>query len=83
MKLVSSPANDLCRYPVLSATDVKTSKILLIVVVALHAGLAIAIKILFFAHASPAIKDGSAGSPPDPMGDSERAKAGGRMLFGM
>jgi len=36
-------------YPVLSATDVKTSKILLILVVALHAGLAIAIKILFFA----------------------------------
>ncbi|GME42347.1 hypothetical protein GTA08_BOTSDO10361 [Neofusicoccum parvum] len=40
-------------YPVLSATDVKTSKILLIVVVALHAGLAIAIKILFFAQGSP------------------------------
>ena len=37
------------RYPVLSATDVKTSKILLVAVVALHAGLAIAIKILFFA----------------------------------
>lgn len=36
-------------YPVLSATDVRTSKILLIVVIALHAGLAIAIKILFFA----------------------------------
>ena len=36
-------------YPVLSATDAKTSKVLLIVVVALHAGLAIAIAILFFA----------------------------------
>lgn len=36
-------------YPVLSATDVKTSKILLVVVVALHFGLALAIKILFFA----------------------------------
>ncbi|EON63690.1 hypothetical protein W97_02918 [Coniosporium apollinis CBS 100218] len=36
-------------YPVLSATDVRTSKILLIVVVALHAGLAIAINVLFFA----------------------------------
>ncbi|KAF2424938.1 Yip1-domain-containing protein [Tothia fuscella] len=35
-------------YPVLSATDVRTSKILLIVVVALHAALAIAIKFLFF-----------------------------------
>jgi len=37
-------------YPVLSATDVKTSKVLLILVVGLHAGLAIAIKILFFAY---------------------------------
>lgn len=36
-------------YPVLSATDVRTSKILLVVVVVLHAGLAIAIRILFFA----------------------------------
>lgn len=36
-------------YPVLSATDAKTSKILLILVVVLHAGLAIAIKVLFFA----------------------------------
>lgn len=36
-------------YPVLGATDVRTSKLLLIVVVALHAGLAIAIKVLFFA----------------------------------
>lgn len=36
-------------YPVLSATDMKTSRVLLIVVIALHAGLAIAIKILFFA----------------------------------
>jgi protein YIPF1/2 len=36
-------------WPVLSATDRQTSKILLIVVVALHAGLAIAIRILFFA----------------------------------
>ncbi|KAL7267635.1 hypothetical protein RUND412_009769 [Rhizina undulata] len=40
-------------YPVVSATDAKTSKILLIAVVALHAGLALAIKILFFAHGSP------------------------------
>ncbi|KAE9988306.1 hypothetical protein EG328_011679 [Venturia inaequalis] len=51
-------------YPVLSATDVRTSKILLIVVVALHAGLAIAIKILFFAHKSPAIK-----APKETKGD--------------
>jgi hypothetical protein len=40
-------------YPVLSATDKQTSKILLILVVVLHAGLAIAIKILIFAHGSP------------------------------
>lgn len=40
-------------YPVLSATDKQISKILLILVFALHAGLAIAIKVLFFAHGSP------------------------------
>lgn len=44
-------------YPVLSATDKQTSKGLLILVVALHAGLAIAIKMLFFAHGSLATKD--------------------------
>ncbi|KAI9789193.1 MAG: hypothetical protein M1816_006327 [Peltula sp. TS41687] len=44
--------------PVLSATDAKTSKVLLILVVALHAGLAIAVQILFFAHGSPATKKG-------------------------
>ncbi|KAI9683865.1 MAG: hypothetical protein M1829_004199 [Trizodia sp. TS-e1964] len=51
-------------YPVLSATDVKTSKILLIAVIALHAGLAIAIKMLFFTHkdASEAPKSGD-GTP--------------------
>ena len=36
-------------YPVVSATDQKTSKVLVIVVVALHAGFSIAIAILFFA----------------------------------
>ncbi|GAB7359012.1 hypothetical protein MBLNU230_g5085t1 [Neophaeotheca triangularis] len=45
-------------YPVVSATDKKTSKILLLVVLGLHAGFAIAIKILFFAHASPVSKKG-------------------------
>ena len=40
-------------YPVLSTTEAKTSKILLIVVLALHAGFAIAIKVLFFAATSP------------------------------
>ncbi|TKX24127.1 Yip1 domain-containing protein 2 [Elsinoe australis] len=53
-------------YPVLSVSDVKTSKILLVVVVALHAGLAIAIKILFFAHASPAKKDQGEKKPEEP-----------------
>jgi protein YIPF1/2 len=36
-------------YPVLSATDKQTSKILLVLVVCLHAFLAIFIKVLFFA----------------------------------
>ena len=44
-------------YPVISATDKKTSQILLVLVVLLHAGLAIAIKILFFSHKSPAKKE--------------------------
>lgn len=35
--------------PVVSAADAKTSKVLLIIIIALHAGLALAIKILFFA----------------------------------
>ncbi|KAF7192971.1 Protein YIP5 [Pseudocercospora fuligena] len=63
-------------YPVVSATDAKTSKILLIVVIALHAGLAIAIKILFFAHGSPVSK---AGDKPKPADGDDTA----RMLFGM
>lgn len=37
----------------LSSTEAKTSKILLIVVLVLHAGYAIAIKVLFFAATSP------------------------------
>jgi hypothetical protein len=40
-------------YPVLSTTENKTSKILLVLVFALHAGFAIAIKVLFFAATSP------------------------------
>jgi len=44
-------------YPVISATDKKTSQILLLVVVLLHAGLAVAIKVLFFSHKSPAKKN--------------------------
>ena len=48
-------------YPVLSATDKQTSKALLILVVCLHAGLAIAIKFLFF---GPVAKDAK-GKTPD------------------
>lgn len=40
-------------YPVLSSTEAKTSKVLLVVVLALHAGFSIAIKVLFFAATSP------------------------------
>jgi protein YIPF1/2 len=43
-------------YPVLSATDKQISKVLLILVVLLHAGLAIAIKVLFFSYENPAVK---------------------------
>ena len=68
-------------YPVVSATDAKTSRVLLIVVIALHAGFAIAIKVLFFAHQSPAAKGGKAGGgAPDPIGDSEKANEMMRML---
>ncbi|KAL0637294.1 hypothetical protein Q9L58_003778 [Maublancomyces gigas] len=42
--------------PVVSAIDAKTSKVLLIIIIALHAGLALTIKILFFAHGSPVAK---------------------------
>merc|ERR1712000_478039 len=58
-------------YPVLSATDRQTSKILLIVVVMLHAGLALAIKILFFAHGSPVARAPGEGGP-DKGGDSSK-----------
>ncbi|KAJ2902577.1 hypothetical protein MKZ38_000337 [Zalerion maritima] len=57
-------------YPVLSATDRQTSKILLVLVIVLHLGLSLTIKILFFAHGSPVAdepgKDGGDG------GDKER-----------
>ena len=68
-----------------SAADAKTSQILLVVVVVLHAGLAIAIKILFFAHGSPAVKGSKGGNLPDIIGDGSKGKAGdaARMLFGI
>ncbi|KAF2479418.1 hypothetical protein BDY17DRAFT_257219 [Neohortaea acidophila] len=45
-------------YPIITAIDAKrpTSSVIIVGVVLLHAGLAIAIKILFFAHGSPAAK---------------------------
>lgn len=42
--------------PVVNATDFKTAKVLLVLVVALHGGLSLAIEILFFHHTSPVSK---------------------------
>lgn len=50
-------------YPVLSATDKQTSKVLLILVLVLHLALSVAIKMLFFAHGS-LIKDNQPDSGP-------------------
>ena len=57
---------------------------MLVVVVVLHAGLAIAIKILFFAHGSPAVKGGKGSDLPDIIGDGSKGNAGDatRLLFG-
>ncbi len=55
-------------YPVLSATDRQTSKVLLIIVVALHFGLSLAIKILFFAHGSPVANKPAEGGGGDAGG---------------
>lgn len=63
-------------YPVLSATDRQTSKVLLVLVVALHFGLALAIKILFFAHGSP-VSDVGDQKPPV----KETPTEGGSRLF--
>lgn len=62
-------------YPVLSATDRQVSKVLLIVVVCLHAGLALTIKFLFFAHNSPVANTPDGG---DKGGDD---KSGSKMMF--
>lgn len=48
-------------YPVLSATDRQVSKILLVIVILLHAGLSLTIKILFFAHGSPVARSPAGG----------------------
>ncbi|KAK4211686.1 hypothetical protein QBC37DRAFT_426417 [Rhypophila decipiens] len=66
-------------YPVLSATDQQTSKILLFVVLGLHFGLSIAIKVLFFAHGSPAGGDKTPPAAAPPPGDAEKPA----MLFSM
>ncbi|KAI6083149.1 Yip1-domain-containing protein [Hypoxylon rubiginosum] len=73
-------------YPVLSATDRQTSKVLLVLVVALHAGLALAIKILFFASGSPVSGGPEGDTPPAAGGDQPPADDGGagdasRFLF--
>ncbi|PVH96159.1 Yip1-domain-containing protein [Periconia macrospinosa] len=70
-------------YPVLSSTEAKTSKILLIVVLVLHAGFAIAIKVLFFAATSPVgPKDGEgAGSSGGDAGEGEKKGDLIRLLF--
>ncbi|KAF2731303.1 Yip1 domain-containing protein [Polyplosphaeria fusca] len=71
-------------YPILSATDHKTSKILLIVVVALHAGFSIAIKVLFFASGSPLAKDKTGdGVVGGGEGDGKEGERLVRMLFGL
>ncbi|OAL47604.1 Yip1-domain-containing protein [Pyrenochaeta sp. DS3sAY3a] len=62
-------------FPVLSTTEAKTSKILLIVVLALHAGFAIAIKVLFFAATSPV--------GPGKDGDGDKGEGKGDMLMRM
>ncbi|EGC49664.1 Yip1 domain-containing family [Histoplasma capsulatum var. duboisii H88] len=58
-------------YPVLSATDAKTSRVLLVAVILLHVGLAIAIKILFFAHGSP-VSDKNKGKDKDKDQDGDK-----------
>lgn len=60
-------------YPVLSATEKQTSKIMLIVVIALHLGLAVTIKWLFFAHGSK-IKPGAGAGGSD--GETQPAQPG-------
>lgn len=54
-------------YPVLSATDKQTSKVLLVLVLVLHLALSVAIKMLFFAHGS-LIENNQPNSGPDAGG---------------
>lgn len=62
-------------WPVLSATDHQTSKILLVLVVVLHAALAIAIKVLFFKAGSPAPIQ-----TPDPPAETKPEEGAAAML---
>lgn len=55
-------------YPVLSATDFQVSKVLLVLVVLLHAALSLTIKILFFAHGSPVARPPGEGGPDNQTG---------------
>ena len=59
-------------YPVLSATDRQVSKVLLIVVVVLHAALALSIKFFFFAHGSPVIKQPGDNKPEPPKDGGDK-----------
>lgn len=61
-------------YPVLSATDKQTSKVLLILVLVLHLALSVAIKMLFFAHGS-LIKDNQPDSGPGAGGTGDAPPA--------
>lgn len=70
-------------WPVISATEQKVSRILLIVIVALHIGLAFAIKIFFFSHGSPVHTPDHVGEdqPVDGGDAKEGAEAMLRFLF--
>lgn len=68
-------------YPVLSATDKQTSKILLILVVVLHLGLAIAIKVLFFKAGSPAPLQSDPPAKEQPKTDGDAPAAMLRFLL--
>lgn len=62
-------------YPIISTTPHQRAKLILIAVLVLHAGLAVAIKILFFAHKSPATKKVPPGkSATSPAGKGDAAK---------
>lgn len=68
-------------FPVLNSTEAKTSKILLVVVFVLHAGFAIAIKVLFFAATSPVGPNKGADKGAD-KGEGENKGSMLRLLMG-